>query len=47
MIKHLRTAAFGAAAVLFLATFVTGVVLDIVFITAAVALIGIGIKYLK
>lgn len=47
MIKHLRTAAFGAAAMLFLATFLTGVVLDIVFITVAIVLIGVGVKYLK
>ncbi len=47
MIKHLRTAAFGAAAMLFLATFLTGVVLDIVFIWIAIALIVVAIKYLK
>lgn len=47
MIKHLRTAAFGAAGVLVMATFLTGVVLDIVFIVAAVALSWFAFKYMK
>lgn len=47
MIKTLRIAAFGAAGVLVLATFLTSFILDIVFITAAVVLVIGAVKYLK
>jgi len=47
MKKHIRTAAFGASAMLLLATGLTGIVLDLVFILLAVALAAGALKYLK